>query len=232
MVGSMQYKALFLDLDNTIVNSNLAYLNALKSLFKSYSFLNFDLYNASRLIVKKRMPKHDTSARNRAIYFKVMLERIGMFSPKLMEKILDHYESMLYMDIHNQVHSLSRRSLLEKLSSILPIAVITNENLRTQIIKLKAIDPESRFFNAIITSEEAGYEKPHKRIFELSLEAMGCKPEESFMVGDSLECDIIPSKNIGMNAVLTREFDYSVGQEFSGFCIKKLDEIVPLVTVG
>lgn len=53
----------------------------------------------------------------------------------------------------------------------------------------------------IAASAELGYSKPDKRIFEKAFELAGCTAEESVMVGDRLDNDIIPAKAIGMKTV-------------------------------
>jgi putative hydrolase of the HAD superfamily len=58
------------------------------------------------------------------------------------------------------------------------------------------------FFDEIITSEEVGFEKPDKHIFEEALDKMNCKAEKSIMVGDKYEVDILGSIDAGMSAIL------------------------------
>lgn len=47
-----------------------------------------------------------------------------------------------------------------------------------------------------------GVEKPDPRIFKEALNRMGCKPEDSVMVGDKFKEDIIGAVNAGMSAIL------------------------------
>ncbi|MCM1066227.1 MAG: HAD family hydrolase [Muribaculaceae bacterium] len=55
----------------------------------------------------------------------------------------------------------------------------------------------SRYFGTIVESAVVGVRKPDPRIFELGVEALGLKPEEVLVVGDSLSKDIIPAESIG-----------------------------------
>ncbi|MBQ3168432.1 MAG: HAD family hydrolase, partial [Clostridia bacterium] len=54
------------------------------------------------------------------------------------------------------------------------------------------------------SSAEAGCTKPDRAIFELALKAAGCEAEESVMVGDRLDNDMLPAKEIGMKTVWIR----------------------------
>jgi putative hydrolase of the HAD superfamily len=46
----------------------------------------------------------------------------------------------------------------------------------------------------IVSSEEAGVEKPHPYIFHLALRKMGLDQKEVLMIGDSQQKDILGSK--------------------------------------
>jgi HAD superfamily hydrolase (TIGR01549 family) len=59
-------------------------------------------------------------------------------------------------------------------------------------------------FEVLSISCEVGWLKPHPRIFEHALQALGVKPKETMMVGDSLRADVAGSKALGMTAVLKR----------------------------
>ena len=56
-------------------------------------------------------------------------------------------------------------------------------------------------FDDIIESATVGIRKPDPRIFQLGVEALGVKPEETIVVGDSYDKDIIPALRAGCRAV-------------------------------
>jgi putative hydrolase of the HAD superfamily len=59
----------------------------------------------------------------------------------------------------------------------------------------------SKYFDVVVTREDAGTVKPDPKIFLLALEELGVKPSEAVMVGDSLWQDVYGGKNVGMTAV-------------------------------
>lgn len=61
------------------------------------------------------------------------------------------------------------------------------------------------FFNVIVTSAEFGISKPNKLIFEKALKLARCLPQNSIMVGDRLDNDIIPAKFLKMKTVWIRK---------------------------
>lgn len=60
------------------------------------------------------------------------------------------------------------------------------------------------FFDVVATSEELGYEKPEREIFEFAMEKLKVKPEECVMVGDRRETDILGASKVGMYTVLKK----------------------------
>lgn len=56
-------------------------------------------------------------------------------------------------------------------------------------------------FEEVIESAVVGIRKPDPQIFLLGVDALGMKPEEVTVVGDSLEKDIIPAKRAGCHTV-------------------------------
>jgi len=56
-------------------------------------------------------------------------------------------------------------------------------------------------FQKVIESAVVGIRKPDPQIFQLAIEALGMSPEEVTVVGDSLENDILPARQLGCRAV-------------------------------
>lgn len=59
-------------------------------------------------------------------------------------------------------------------------------------------------FDAVVTAEQARCYKPGERIFELTLERLGCTAAEVLHVGQWVEGDVIPAKRLGMGTVWVR----------------------------
>ena len=54
------------------------------------------------------------------------------------------------------------------------------------------------FFDYVVTSEEAGADKPDKRPFEVALEKLQLKPENIWMIGDNPRSDMVGAGEMGM----------------------------------
>ena len=57
-------------------------------------------------------------------------------------------------------------------------------------------------FAAVATSGDAGYRKPHPLVFASAAEQIGVRPEQTVVVGDDYEKDIVPAASLGMIQVL------------------------------
>jgi len=60
------------------------------------------------------------------------------------------------------------------------------------------------FFEVMAISCDIGYMKPHPRIFQYALDAMGVEPGAAAMVGDNLRADVEGAKTMGMVTVWRR----------------------------
>jgi FMN phosphatase YigB (HAD superfamily) len=58
--------------------------------------------------------------------------------------------------------------------------------------------------DGVVSSHSAGWQKPHRAIYERALAIAGARPEEAFMVGDRLDADIFGAKSLGMRAIWRR----------------------------
>ena len=81
------------------------------------------------------------------------------------------------------------------------LGVISNGLTIKQWEKLVRLDIHT-FFDEVITSEEVRSEKPEKEIFEEAMTRMGSNPENSVMIGNKFEIDIMGAVHAGMSAIL------------------------------
>jgi putative hydrolase of the HAD superfamily len=89
------------------------------------------------------------------------------------------------------------------------------------------------FFPTRIYSSEVGYRKPHRRIFQMALDAVGVNPEEALFVGDLVKADIVGARRVGMRAILRHPFATSRSHRLADFVIRRvsdLHEIIPALS--
>jgi putative hydrolase of the HAD superfamily len=84
--------------------------------------------------------------------------------------------------------------------------LLTNGFEKTQRIKLESARL-TKYFKNIVTSEISNSVKPKKEIFEYALEKAKGKMEESIMIGDNLNADILGAKNAGMDSIFVNHIN-------------------------
>jgi putative hydrolase of the HAD superfamily len=158
----------------------------------------------------------------------VLLRCLGIEpEPGLVEAVADPYANAV---LH--VEPFIVEGAMEALESIrdsgLRLALISNTGrtpgaaMRKVIGKMRLLD----FFEVTTFSNEAGYLKPHPRIFELTLARMGAEPQRTVHVGDHVELDVRGAKGYGMRSVHVLRY---AGNEKAAFkpdvCIDTMYEL-------
>ena len=89
---------------------------------------------------------------------------------------------------------------LETLAGRYRLATLSNNVIRVKdLLEEYGID---RLFAAWGISEEVGYAKPDRRLFDHVLTQARCQPAEALMVGDRLDNDILPAQKLGLYTAL------------------------------
>jgi putative hydrolase of the HAD superfamily len=96
------------------------------------------------------------------------------------------------------------KETLESLAESFSLAVICNTGFHgaTTLRGILSDYGLTPCFKHMTFSDEAGVAKPHERIFQMTLQAVGARPEEAVHVGDSEPADIAGAKLAGLRAVL------------------------------
>ena len=119
-------------------------------------------------------------------------------------------------------------STLKLLSQKYKIGIIANQPLGTQerLNKMK-ID---KYINLVISSAEEKVSKPDLKIFQLALDRVGCSADNTVMVGDRLDNDIVPAKAVGMKTIWIKQGLGGLAtpkndSETADFTVKNISEI-------
>ena len=91
------------------------------------------------------------------------------------------------------------REVLLQLKQQYPMVLVSNfyGNIATVLQEFKL----DGIFDTIIESAVVGVRKPDPQIFTLGVEALGMRPDEVVVVGDSMDKDIIPAGKAGCHTV-------------------------------
>lgn len=109
-----------------------------------------------------------------------------------------------------------------------PMAVVTNGS-KSQRDKIEALEA-SRYFEAVLISEEVGIAKPDPRIFRQALSRLNTVPGRAVFVGDSMEHDIAGARNAGMMTVYIKKVKAECADDAScDLVVSDLRELSDLV---
>ncbi|MDG5492489.1 YjjG family noncanonical pyrimidine nucleotidase [Psychroserpens sp. SPM9] len=112
--------------------------------------------------------------------------------------------------------------LLDHLSQNYQLHIITNGFEEAQQRKMDNAQI-SKYFKTITNSETAGVKKPNPIIFNHALHLAKAQPQESIMIGDNYEADILGAIAVGLDVILFNYHDYNVDDSIKN--VKQLLEI-------
>ena len=112
--------------------------------------------------------------------------------------------------------------LLDYLLPKYELHIITNGFEEVQLRKMTS-SKISHYFKTITNSEIAGVKKPNPIIFNHALDVAKAKPQESIMIGDSYEADILGALNVGYDAIF---FNYN--NQIIDFKIKQVRDLLEI----
>lgn len=115
------------------------------------------------------------------------------------------------------------KPVLERLSVQYPMVLVTNfyGNMHT-VLQEFSLD---YLFKDVIESAVVGVRKPDPQIFRLGVQALGLEPQETIMIGDSQEKDILPAQSIGCQTILLQGKSRSEVQCTPDHTVSTLQEI-------
>jgi len=102
------------------------------------------------------------------------------------------------------------KKTLKKLSKDCKLGLVSNFTYAAVIYAGLRKLGINQFFHAILVSEEAGWRKPHTKIFEETLRRLRATAEEAVYIGDSPLEDMKGAKGVGMKTIFVPSQFYSI----------------------
>lgn len=118
---------------------------------------------------------------------------MGLFAPADVEAKAKETAAICYASARAAIEK--ARPVLEELSKRYPLVLVSNFYGNVESV-LRDFDLD-RYFKKVVESAVVGVRKPDPAIFRLGVEALGLKPEQVLVIGDSYRKDIVPAESIG-----------------------------------
>lgn len=202
-----KYKHLFIDLDKTLWDFDSNSLITLRELFDTYQLKEKGIKNFDCFLTYYKAYNHTLWQKYRQGEIEKDFLSIERFNGSLKNFGIDDLEMAKtmasdYIRISPTKTKLYPNAIevVEKLSKKYKLHILTNGFSEVQFAKVEK-SGLSPYFETIITSEMAGAQKPNPKIFLYSLRKTGAKKEETLMIGDDLEADILGAQKIGVDQI-------------------------------
>lgn len=204
---SNNIKAVFIDLDHTLWDLEKNAQETLTELFEYYDFQKHTDAKASEFIErfsfynKMLWEKYNLGEIKKAFLreerFKLALDDI-----KIPENLRPQNMWATFLNKCPDKTNLMPHAIetLDYLTGKYPLYLITNGFVETQHRKLNNSGLD-KYFKGLIISEETGFQKPMKEIYDLAVNKANIAHHQSVMIGDSISADVEGALNAGLHAV-------------------------------
>ena len=199
-------KAIFFDLDHTLLNSMKAEREAIHDFIKTVQELNkineeeFEKeWHKNALELYERYNRREITFERQRIdrvkntFLKFNIIKNDEEAKEIFKEYLKYYEKN--WEVFNDA-----TIVLEQLKNKYKLGIITNGDSVQQRQKIEKTNMD-KYFSQIIISSEVGFSKPEKEIFELACIKINEEPKNCIMIGDNLKVDVKGAINAGLKGI-------------------------------
>jgi len=202
-MSDLMIKGVVFDLDNTLLDfmkmKEFAVKAAIKGMIEAGLIVNEDKsYNEINSIYE------EFGWENQKV-FDVFLEKsIGHVDNKFLAAGIVAYRRareanlMAYPNVNKTLMALSKSGI--------KLGVVSDAPSREAWMRIYYLNLY-HYFDVVITFDDSGERKPSPIPFQLALDGMGLRPEETIMIGDWPERDVVGAQQIGMKTAFARYGD-------------------------
>jgi putative hydrolase of the HAD superfamily len=196
-------RLVILDLDDTLYDYQSAHSFALNEVFNAINTISkvdkkriLKIYNQSNLNLKKNL-KNTAASHNRFLYFLAICKSLSI-NLDVALRLNKLYWDIFLKRIH--VYEGCYKFLRELRKFNIKIALLTDFQSKETFEKLRKLKLTNKF-DFIITSEEIGSEKPHKKCFLAACKTANVNKKFAIVIGDNYKKDILGAINLGIFAI-------------------------------
>jgi putative hydrolase of the HAD superfamily len=219
-------KAIIFDLDNTLVD------------FMQMKRQSIDAAISAMIDAGLDVPREEIKERINAIYKERGIEFQNVFD----QLLYDIFNKVDYKILSAGIIAYRRAreaalvpyphvylTLAELLKRGMKLAVVSDAPAREAWLRLCYLNFH-QMFDVVVTFEDTGERKPHPAPFLKALQGLHAKPDETLMVGDWAERDMLGAGNVGMKTVFARYGDtFGTIETHADYEIQDIRELLDIV---
>ncbi|MDE0159796.1 MAG: HAD family hydrolase [Candidatus Dadabacteria bacterium] len=159
--------------------------------------------------------------------FEIFMEKMGLKEDDgMLEKfVFSHMEGLCGAMVYPEHHTEILLYLKEKGYRLSVVSNFDHAPTARELLRKFGI---ADFFEHIVISEEVGWRKPHRKIFEFALARFDESPSDVIFIGDDPEADIMGSSNCGIDSVWVKRRE-QFAQAKPKFIIKDLEDLKKII---
>lgn len=230
----MKYKHLFFDLDHTLWDFEANARVTLESLYgdlqlQARGVHDFELFYRNYLAHNEKLWERYRKGYIKQDELRVKRMWLSLLDFKIADDELSKKLSVQFLDLlptRTLLFPYTKEILQYLTDKGYVLHMITNGFDKVQHSKLK-YSGLALFFREVITSESSNSLKPSREIFDYALHKSGARVNESIMIGDTLEVDILGARNAGMDQVFVNHLKITVEDKptYTVHTLKELENI-------
>jgi putative hydrolase of the HAD superfamily len=232
--GRARYRYLFFDLDHTLWDFETNSRQTLEQLYEDLNLVekgidDFGQFHRNYLVHNDRLWERYRNGHIKVDELRWKRMWLTLLEFKIGDESLARQMATRFLELLP-----TRKTLFPYAAEILyylagkdyQLHLITNGFEKTQQSKLRNSGLD-KFFREVITSENSNTLKPHKEIFDYAFEKTGAKKEQSIMIGDSIEVDIMGAINAGIDQVYVNHLKETpaIQPTYTVYSLKELESI-------
>lgn len=201
-------KGILLDLDNTLYEYEACHSCALESCYKEFKKsknITFEQFKNSYESAKKEVKKNtfgQAASHSRFLYFQKLLEE--NFKKTDIDLTIE-LEKCYWLNFFKRMKLF--KGVLDFLKKCrknnIKICFITDLTAEIQFKKIKHLKI-GKYLDFVVSSEEAGRDKPHQNIFRLAFQKLKMRPSDVVLIGDDYNKDLAGGEQMGIKTILIK----------------------------
>ncbi len=198
-------KAIIFDFDNTLMDFMKMKRAAVEAAVDAMIDAGLT-YQKAEMVEKVYHVYNKEGIEDQAIFDKVLTREFGKIDYKILASGIIGYRRAkegtlaLYPHVHLTLTGLTGMGI--------KLAVVSDAPRLPVWLRICGLGLQ-HYFDAVVTSDDAGFKKPHAKPFQMALQKLGTEPHETIMIGDWVERDMVGAKSLGLTTVFARYGDIS-----------------------